>query len=54
VHDYPVKGTLFSLVMTVFGIVSILFLAFLSYSLYEEVYGFVMNVANEILFRING
>jgi hypothetical protein len=54
VHDYTVKGTLFSLVMTVFGIVSILFLAFLSYSLYEEVYGFVMNVANEILFRING
>ena len=54
VHDFTVKGTLFSFLMTVFGIVSILFLAFLSYSLYQEVYGFVVNVVNEILFRING
>lgn len=53
IHDYSLKTTLFSIGMTIVGVMIIIFLSILSYSLYQEVYGFIVNIVSEAVFRLN-
>ena len=48
IHDYSAKKTLFSMFLTVVGIVIILFLAMLLMSLFQQLYLFVVTVVLEL------
>ncbi len=51
-HEYTLKKTLFSIFLTVLGMLIILFLAILIFSLYSQVVTFVRSIYNELLYRI--
>lgn len=52
IHQYTFKKTLVSIVLTMLGILIIIFLGLLVFSLYNQVMVFIKTVYNEIVFRL--
>lgn len=52
IHDYTLGKTVLSIILSVFGVLMICFLAILSFSLYHQVYTFFKGLYNEIMFRL--
>jgi hypothetical protein len=51
VHQYIVSKTIATNFFTIIGIAIIIFLVFLLFALFQQVYGFIKSVTDEILFR---
>jgi hypothetical protein len=52
VHQYTVKKTLTSILLTILGILIIIFLTLLTFSLYNQVATFIRTVFNELIYRL--
>jgi hypothetical protein len=52
IHQYTVKKTLTSILLTILGILIIIFLALLTFSLYNQVATFIRTIFNELIFRL--
>lgn len=52
VHQLSFGGVLLNLLLTVIGILAILFLILLGYSLVQQIYTFVYTIYNELAFRL--
>ena len=52
VHQLSFGKTILNLALSVVGILVILFLILLAYSLVQQIYAFVFTIYNEIVFRI--
>ncbi|MFW5980969.1 MAG: YIP1 family protein [bacterium] len=50
-HDYSLQKTIFTFIATIFGMILVLFLGLLLYSLFEQIIGFVLDIYSEIIFR---
>ena len=51
-HQFTARQTLWNLLLTVFGMLIIAFIALLIYSLFQQVYVFIFTIFNEIMFRL--
>ena len=51
IHDYSLTKTVMSLLLTVFGMLFVVFLAGLFFSLLQQVWSFVRSIYNELLYR---
>ena len=51
VHQYTTLRSVFAILISILGIGIILFLLLLIFSLFQQMYSFVINVVNEIIFR---
>jgi len=51
-HQYTLKKTLWSIMLTILGILIIIFLALLVFSLYNQVIVFFRTIYSEIIFRL--
>jgi hypothetical protein len=49
-HQYTVKKTIFTIFLTVVGMLIILFLLFLAFALVQQLIEFVRTIANEIIY----
>ncbi len=52
IHQYTIKKTLASIFMTILGIFIVLFLALLTFSLYNQVSTFFKTIYREIIYRL--
>lgn len=52
IHQYTIKKTLTSMLLTILGILIITFLTLLTFSLYNQVATFVKTVYNELIYRL--
>lgn len=52
IHQYTLKKTLWAIVLTILGILIVIFLALLVFSLYNQVIVFFRTIYNEIIFRL--
>lgn len=52
IHQFTARQTLWNLLLTVFGMLIIAFIALLIYSLFQQVYVFIFTIFNEIMFRL--
>ena len=50
-HEFEMSKTILSLIITAIGMLLIVFLTFLLYSLYQQVSETLLTVFNEIMFR---
>ena len=51
IHDYSLTKTVMSLLLTVFGMLFVVFLAVLFFSLLQQVWSLVRSIYNELLYR---
>lgn len=52
VHQFTLKKTIATIILTVFGILIIIFLGFLLFTLFQQVIDFIISIVNELLFRM--
>ncbi|MDF2674740.1 MAG: repeat containing protein [Clostridiales bacterium] len=52
IHQYTLKKTLMSIVLTIVGILIVVFLTLLSFSLYNQVATFIKTIYREIIYRL--